>query len=50
MYSNLLKTSIDLPKKFIGDILSKFSEIKVLGAGDDEEIDSLEHVALFDQN
>ena len=31
-------------------MLQKFSEIKVLGAGDDEEIDSLEHVALFDQD
>lgn len=28
--------------------MTKFSNIKVFGAGDDGEVDSLEHVALFD--
>jgi len=33
--------------EFLTNLLNKFSEIKVVGAQDDEEIDSLEHVALF---
>ena len=45
-----MPSSNNKAKQFVIDILTKFVEIKVLGAGEDEEIDSLEHVALFDKN
>ena len=40
---NALKDSLD----FVTEVLNKFNEIKVIGAQEDEEIDSLEHVALY---
>lgn len=41
-----LRTSLD----FLTELLNRFNEIKILGANDDEEIDSLEHAALFYQD
>lgn len=47
LLSNFSSQSLVDSKQFIQSILKQFAEIKVIGAQENEEIDSLEHVALF---
>ena len=47
LVTNYFPVSIVEAKAFIQNVLEKFSQISVLGALEDEEIDSLEHLALF---
>jgi hypothetical protein len=50
LVTNYFPVSIVEAKAFIQNILEKFSQISVLGALEDEEIDSLEHLALFHED
>jgi hypothetical protein len=47
LVTNLLPSRLEEPKCFIRNIMDKFCRISVVGALEDEEIDSLEHLALF---